>query len=1425
MAKNVITGSKGGSSKPKKPKEMEDNLISINKIKVLLAVSDGECDPNFSLKNLYLDDVVVQNEDGTFNYEGVTAEFRPGTQDQPYIQGFTDTSSEITVARDLTTKTPYSISVTNKNLSAIRIRVLMPRGVTSEDDGDLVGVRVEYAVDMAVDGGSFNQVMSDVIEGKTTSGYDRSRRIDLPSFNSQVILRVRRVTPDSTSAKVADAIKLQSYAEVIDAKFRYPLTGLVYVEFDSELFPNQIPNISTKKRWKLINIPSNYDPIARTYSGNWNGTFKKAWSNNPAWVLYDLITNQRYGLDQRELGIPLDKWALYDAGRYCDQMVPDGKGGTEPRYLCDVVIQSQVEAYQLVTDICSIFRGMTFWNGESLSIVVDKPREPSYIFTNDNVVNGEFSYTFASEKSMYTSCNVTFDDEQNLYQQDVEPVFDTEAALRFGHNPTSITAIGCTRRSEANRRGRWILKTNLRSTTVNFATGLEGMIPTIGDVVAISDNFWSSNLALNLSGRVMEVSGLQVFLPFKVDARAGDFIMINKPDGKPVKRTISRVSADGKTIELNVGFGFDVKPDAVFAIERTDIALQQYVVTQITKGDGDEEFTYSITAVQYDPNKYDAIDYGVNVDDRPTSIVDPDRLAAPKNVRVTSYSRVLQGVSVETMHVSWDKVPYASAYEMQWRKGNGNWHNTPQTANKEIEVEGIYAGNYAVRVRSVSASGSSSGWSNIVTASLTGKVGEPGAPINLTASNDEVFGIRVKWGMPAGTEDTAYIELQQSETGNEESATLLTLVPYPQSEYWHSILPAGYVNHYRIRSVDRIGNVSAWTNFVRGQSSIDLDEITGAILDDILESEGLKDLIEGSIEQSDKIQDAVNTAKDAANKIKNQAQAVIENALATDVNLRWNRVQNGKRKAEIGQTVEMVADEKQARIDAIAKLRTEFDKGITAEITKVIQLISDESQTRATQVQELRAEFTTEIGKTNASVQRAEEAITNESEARAQAITNLDAKLTKVINDAKVELNANIQRVDQAVTDEAGARAQAIESLKAEFKKTIDGAKKELTASIDRVDQAVTDESEARAQAVQSLDAKLTKLVGDTKTEINASINRVDQAVANEAEARANADTALSTQIGETKAALTQKLDSWVTAENAGVMYGVNLGLKYKGKEYKAGMNLMLVGEGNNAKSQFLFSADRFAIIPSLERGDLKTLPFVVENNQVFMQSALIKDGTITNAKIGDFIKSNNWDGNNGWYIGKDGWSSFLNVTVRGTIYGNDGYFNGTVYASRIEGDVMIAESDTIPFRSYDSVPKGDYEIFRINGEDFDRQIDTNLIVWCSCSQRNYFRLIVQTPGKGDVEYYYLDTGNEGGGRAFALRGFYIPAAGRGQQNRIIVRVQESRSSTIKTYTPWVEREMGQKYNDVTNSSINNRNFIREKSYIAAYRAGRRIIA
>ncbi|QRV71252.1 putative tail fiber protein [Escherichia phage U136B] len=1175
MVKNMITGSKGGSSKPHTPVEMEDNLISINRIRILLAVSDGEVDPDFSLKDLYFDDVPVMNQDGSLNFQNVKAEFRPGSQTQDYIQGFTDTASEITVARDLTAATPYIISVTNKNLSAIRIKILMPRGFTQEDNGDLTGVRVEYAVDMAVDGAEYKEVLYDVIEGKTMSGYDRSRRIDLPAFNERVLLRVRRLT-DSTSARVTDLIKMQSYAEVVDAKFRYPLTGLVYVEFDSELFPNALPNISIKKKWKIINVPSNYDPISRTYSGSWDGTWKKAWSNNPAFVLYDLITNQRYGLDQRELGIALDKWSIYECAQYCDQMVPDGKGGTEPRYLCDVVIQSQVEAYQLVRDICSIFRGMSFWNGESLSIVIDKPRDASYIFTNDNVVNGEFTYTFASEKSMYTQCNVTFDDEQNMYQQDVEGVFETEAALRFGYNSTSITAIGCTRRSEANRRGRWILKTNVKSTTVNFATGLEGMIPTVGDVIVVSDNFWSSALTLNLSGRLMEVNGLQVFTPFKVDARAGDRILVNKPDGKPVGRTIARVSDDGKTLTLNTTFGFDVKPDAVFAIERTDIAQQRYVVTGITKGDGDEEFVYNITAVEYDANKYDEIDYGVNIDDRPTSIVQPDILPAPENVKIESYSRVVQGASVETMHVSWDKVEYASLYEMQWRKDNGNWNNTPRTANKETEVEGIYAGNYHVRVRSVAANGSASGWSAIVSAGLTGKVGEPEKPINLTASDNEVFGIRVKWGMPEGSGDTAYIELHQAPNGADghpivDEATLLTLVPFPQYEYWHSILPAGHVVWYKARAVDKIGNVSDWTDFVRGMASDDTSIITDHIKVDIENSDGYKWLQENAIKAND--------------KIHSTAESVIENALANDKDVRRMRVENGKRKAEFLQSLKLIADETEARVTQVTQMSAQFDEKLTAQNSELREVIANSTETIS-------------------------------------------------------------QRIDQ---------------LTATFESEIDGVKQDIKAQITDVNKAIT----------------------------------------NEAEARASADRALSTQIGDTQSAVNQKLDSWVNADSVGAMYGVKLGLRYNGQEYSAGMALSLVGDGSGVKSQFLFDAGRFAIINNQQSGGF-TLPFVVENNQVFINSLLVKNGSIGNAQIADQINSNNWSsGAAGWMINKNGYAEFNQITVRGTVYANagsftgnvyatDGWFRGTVYAEKIEGDV--AKAVVLGFNGSVHIPAVNYD-------------------------------------------------------------------------------------------------------------------------------------
>lgn len=938
-----IKARKGGSSKPRTPVEMPDNLISKDKIKLLLAVSDGEVVNDFSLKQLHFGGVPVQNEDGTFNYEGVIAEFRPGTQTQDYIQGFSESSAEFQVAREVTHNTPYTLTVSNKNLSAIRFRLLWPRVLTQKDNGDMVGSVVEYKIEMAVDGASYQTYLTGKIDGKnTTGGYDRSIRVNLPqNFTSQVLIRVSRVTPDADGVKVVDAFRVESYAEVIDAKFRYPLTAMLYVEFDSDLFQNQIPTISLKKKWKIIQVPRNYDPINRTYSGTWDGTFKWAWSNNPAWVLYDLIMNQRYGLDQRELGIPVDKWSLYEVAQYCDELVPDNRGGMEPRYLMDVVVQSQVEAFQLVRDICSAFRGMTFYNGESLSIIVDKPRDPVYLFTADNVVDGVFVRTFPSEKTMYTSCNVMFDDEENQYEQDVEPVFNPDAAMRFGHNPTSITAIGCTRRTEANRRGRWILQTNLSATTVSFSTGLEGMIPSCGDVIYVADPHWQSAFNLVLSGRVMEVSGVQVFLAYRCDAKAGDTLILNTDDGKPVRRTIANVSADGKTLTLNVGYNFDVAPDSVFLIESDQLAAEQYVVTRIEKGSDDDEFTFAITATQYDPNKYDAIDNGVITDGRPTSVVDPDSMGAPKDLTISSFSRIVQGMSVETMVIGWSAVQYAKLYEVQWRKDGGNWNNVPRTATTQVDIEGIYAGEYQARVRCISGGNVASPWSALATATLTGKVGAPKGPINLFASDNEIFGIRVKWAMPEGAEDTAYIELYQSQSGTDQDASLLTLIPYPAAEYWHSILPAGYVNFYKARSVDRIGNVSAWTDYARGMSSTDVNAITDTILDEILDSDAMKEIQE--------------SAQDSAAKLNEYANSIILNALANDGDVRIMRKENGKRKAEIKRAEVLIANETEARVQQVNQISAEFNENLNAGLTQVNEALANETEARVTSEEALSA--------------------------------------------------------------------------------------------------------------------------------------------------------------------------------------------------------------------------------------------------------------------------------------------------------------------------------------------------------------------------------------------------------------------------------------------------------------------------------------
>jgi predicted phage tail protein len=507
---------------------------------------------------------------------------------------------------------------------------------------------------------------------------------------------------------------------------------------------------------------------------------------------------------------------------------------------------------------------------------------------------------------------------------------------------------------------------------------------------------------------------VQVFLAYRCDAKAGDTLILNTDDGKPVRRTIANVSADGKTLTLNVGYNFDVAPDSVFLIESDQLAAEQYVVTRIEKGSDDDEFTFAITATQYDPNKYDAIDNGVITDGRPTSVVDPDSMGAPENVTISSFSRIVQGMSVETMVIGWSAVQYAKLYEVQWRKDGGNWNNVPRTATTQVDIEGIYAGEYQARVRCISGGNVASPWSALATATLTGKVGAPKGPINLFASDNEIFGIRVKWAMPEGAEDTAYIELYQSQSGTDQDASLLTLIPYPAAEYWHSILPAGYVNFYKARSVDRIGNVSAWTDYARGMSSTDVNAITDTILDEILDSDAMKELQE--------------SAQDSAAKLNDYANSIIQNALANDADVRVMRKENGKRKAEIAHTTVLIANESEARAAEITQLKAQIDEDITSQITILNEALANESETRATQIGQLQADFAADIDgvKTtmNAGFTQVNQAIANESEARASSEAALDAKIgqNSAALNQKLDSWANVNGVGSMYTMKLGLK-------------------------------------------------------------------------------------------------------------------------------------------------------------------------------------------------------------------------------------------------------------------------------------------------------------------------------------------------------------------------------------------------------------------
>lgn len=1104
-----IRGRKGGSSSSRTPTEQPDDLQSVAKAKILVALGEGEFAGQLTAKDIYLDGTPLENADGSQNFSGVAWEFRPGTQAQKYIQGIPGTENEISVGTEVSSTTGWTHTFTNTQLSAVRLRLKWPSLFKQEDDGDLVGYSINYAIDLQTDGGTWQTVLNTSVTGKTTSGYERSHRIDLPQAGSTWTVRLRKLTADANSAKIGDTMTLQSYTEVIDAKLRYPNTALLYIEFDSSQFNGSIPQISCEPRGRVIRVPDTYDPETRTYSGTWTGAFKWAWTDNPAWIFYDLVVSDRFGLGNRLTAANIDKWTLYQVAQYCDQPVPDGKGGsgTEPRYTCNVYVQERNDAYTVLRDFAAIFRGMTYWGGDQIVALADMPRDVDYSYTRANVVNGRFTYSGSTTKSRYTTALVSWSDPGNAYADAMEPVFEQALVARYGFNQLEMTAIGCTRQSEANRKGRWGILTNNKDRVVSFDVGLDGNIPQPGYIIAVADELLSGKV---MGGRISAVNGRVIKLDRVADAAPGDRLILNLPSGASQSRTIQAVN--GESVTVTTAYSETPQAEAVWVVESDELYAQQYRVVSVSdNNDG----TFSITGAWHDPDKYARIDTGAIIDQRPVSVIPPGNQSPPANIVISSFSVVQQNISVETMRVSWDQAQNAIAYEAQWRRNDGNWVNVPRTSTTSFDVPGIYAGRYLVRVRAINAAEISSGWGYSEEKTLTGKVGNPPKPVGFIASENVVFGIELNWGFQANTDDTLKTEIQYSLTGTEDDAMLLADVPYPQRKYQQMGLKAGQIFWYRAQLVDRSGNESGYTEWVRGQASIDVSDITDVILEEIKDSDTFKDLIENAVDSNEKIAGMADEIKNHADELEQQAKDILENA-------------DGLAQAEV-------------KIDEISVSMDGMTGGVKNSAIAIIQ------------------------------------------NGLAQVVSRRSQTATNAGN----------------------------------------------SASIDRVDTTIADTSQAVARALVTLDAEAGGNISNS-TDLTETLADFTQASATKI-------NTLTVKSGENSAAINVNAQAIADVNgNLSAMYNIKVGVSSNGQYYAAGMGIGVQNTPSGMQSQVIFLADRFAVTTMV--GGTVTLPFVIQNGQAIIRDTVIGDGTISNAKIGNYIQSNNYvAGSVGWKLDKSG--------------------------------------------------------------------------------------------------------------------------------------------------------------------------------------------
>ena len=816
-----VVGAKGGK-KPNPPYIAKDTVASLSVAKILYGLGEGEISGIVGGgQGILLEDTPLLDSNNSPNFEGITWDFRSGTLNQEYIKGFPDISNEVPVNVELKSSVDWIKAINKTELSAVRIRLAWNGLKQQNDKGDVNGYRIDYAIDVKTDSGAYREVIKTKIHDKVSGRYERTHRIDLPEASTGWQIRVRRLTPNSTSDLIVDKMYIEAYAEVVDIKLRYPNTALLGLQYDAKTF-SRIAKIAVRARGKLINIPNNLNPTTGVYTGIWNGTFKLAYSNNPAWIFYDILTSERYGLGKRIDKTMVDKWSLYNLGVYCDGRISDGKGGLEPRYTCNVYLQTQEDAFKVLQQLGGIFRAITYWNGESVVLDADTPQDPVYTFSRANVLGGNFEYGGTRVRDRHTVAKVAFDNPDEGFKTEYEYIRDEAGIAKFGINILDISAIGCTSRGQAQRAGLWALKSEqLETRTITFRTGLEGFIPQVGNIIEVSDDLLVGRAT---GGRIASVSSnlSSITLDRIVQTRAGDSLVINGKSGVSQRRTVSSVS--GKVVTVSSAFS-GIEEESVYAIDSPSLRTMKFRVMSVKP---DEDYIFTISAIQHEPLKYKAVDTGADV--KPTDITNlkPVAVDAPVGVTISSSYKVVQGQSVATMVIQWNQVKNAVAYAIEYRKDNGNWITIPNTGNISVEVEGVFAGQYVAKVRAVNSFEVYSRATLSADTTIVGKAGDTNALTSINATG-VLFGMSLEWYFAVGSEDTALTEIEVSTSSTGANSSVLGKFGYPTNNTTITGLKGNLTFYYRGRIIDKLGNASAWSAWTSGTTEDSSEEVLDMI--------------------------------------------------------------------------------------------------------------------------------------------------------------------------------------------------------------------------------------------------------------------------------------------------------------------------------------------------------------------------------------------------------------------------------------------------------------------------------------------------------------------------------------------------------------------------------------------------------------------